>query len=143
MELFVPFSIFTRLGLTLSHHPFAQFTPSKRRRLSKGDRRPPDNNEFLPDDPSSQDENLGCLDFHEELNEEVLSLKFTVVNRAPVMTAWATVVAEKLGFKRDEALSIGELSCPDVSVVTEPLPLHSFRVHGDERCFERHFARTL
>lgn len=33
--------------------------------------------------------------------------KSTIVNRAPVMTAWAMVVAERLGFKREEALSIG------------------------------------
>jgi hypothetical protein len=29
------------------------------------------------------------------------------VNRAPVMTLWATVVAERLGFDRDEALTLG------------------------------------
>lgn len=33
--------------------------------------------------------------------------KSAIVNRAPVMTAWAMVVAERLGFKREEALSIG------------------------------------
>lgn len=33
--------------------------------------------------------------------------KFTVVNRAPIMMAWAFVVAERLGFQREEALSIG------------------------------------
>jgi len=30
-----------------------------------------------------------------------------VVNRAPVLTLWAAVVAEALGFERDEALSLG------------------------------------
>jgi hypothetical protein len=30
------------------------------------------------------------------------------VNRAPVMTLWATVVAERLGFDEDEALTIGQ-----------------------------------
>jgi hypothetical protein len=30
------------------------------------------------------------------------------VNRAPVMTLWATVVAERLGFGEDEALTIGK-----------------------------------
>jgi hypothetical protein len=30
-----------------------------------------------------------------------------LVNRAPVMTLWASVVAERLGFDRDEALSLG------------------------------------
>jgi hypothetical protein len=30
-----------------------------------------------------------------------------VINRAPVMTLWAAVVAERLGFARDEALTLG------------------------------------
>jgi hypothetical protein len=29
------------------------------------------------------------------------------INRAPVLTLWATVVAERLGFNRDEALTLG------------------------------------
>lgn len=42
---------------------------------------------------------------------QVLKSKAAVVNRAPVMTAWATVVAERMGFKREEALSIGSSEC--------------------------------
>ncbi len=38
---------------------------------------------------------------------QVISTKYTVVNRAPIMMAWAFVVAERLGFRREEALSIG------------------------------------
>jgi hypothetical protein len=30
-----------------------------------------------------------------------------LINRAPVLTLWAAVVAEQLGFKYDEALSLG------------------------------------
>jgi hypothetical protein len=30
------------------------------------------------------------------------------VNRAPVLTLWAAVVAERLGFERDEALTLGK-----------------------------------
>jgi len=30
------------------------------------------------------------------------------INRAPVLTLWATVVAERLGFSRDEALTLGK-----------------------------------
>ena len=30
------------------------------------------------------------------------------INRAPVLTLWAAVVAERLGFKREEALSLGK-----------------------------------
>ena len=29
------------------------------------------------------------------------------INRAPVLTLWAGVVAERLGFRRDEALTLG------------------------------------
>src|SRR5664279_458325 len=31
-----------------------------------------------------------------------------LINRAPVLTLWASVVAERLGFKPDEALSLGK-----------------------------------
>jgi len=31
------------------------------------------------------------------------------VNRAPVLTLWAAVVAERLGFERDEALTMGRV----------------------------------
>lgn len=30
-----------------------------------------------------------------------------MVNRAPLLTIWAMIVAERLGFEREEALSIG------------------------------------
>ena len=39
---------------------------------------------------------------------QVLKQKSVIVNRAPMMTAWATVVAECMGFQREEALSIGQ-----------------------------------
>jgi len=32
---------------------------------------------------------------------------WVVVNRAPVLTLWAAVVAEVLGFEHDEALTLG------------------------------------
>ncbi|RXW24679.1 hypothetical protein EST38_g1137 [Candolleomyces aberdarensis] len=51
----------------------------------------------------------GSFDFNEVLDEDILKSKFIVVNRAPVMTAWATVVAERLNFKREEALSIASV----------------------------------
>jgi hypothetical protein len=31
------------------------------------------------------------------------------INRAPVLTLWAAVVAERLGFERDEALTMGRV----------------------------------
>ena len=48
------------------------------------------------------------LDFGEELDPEALETKLVITNRAPIMTAWATVVAERLGFSREESLSVGK-----------------------------------
>jgi hypothetical protein len=31
-----------------------------------------------------------------------------LINRAPVLTLWATIVAERLGFDQKEALSLGK-----------------------------------
>src|SRR3954447_16467873 len=36
-----------------------------------------------------------------------MAAKTLSINRAPVLTLWAAVVAERLGFDRDEALSLG------------------------------------
>ncbi|BGP00796.1 hypothetical protein NBRC10513v2_000921 [Rhodotorula toruloides] len=49
------------------------------------------------------------FDFEEIEAEEALAPKACLVNRAPVMTAWACVVAERLGFRRQEALSIAHV----------------------------------
>ena len=63
----------------------------------------------LPDRPPEELESAKCgnFDFKEVLDEDLLKVKGTVINRAPIMTAWATVVAERLCFEREEALSIG------------------------------------
>ena len=37
-----------------------------------------------------------------------MSKRTVLVNRAPVLTLWAAVVAERLGFNPDEALSLGK-----------------------------------
>jgi hypothetical protein len=37
-----------------------------------------------------------------------MSKDTVLINRAPVLTLWATVVAERLGFNPDEALSLGK-----------------------------------
>ncbi|KXN89656.1 hypothetical protein AN958_05523 [Leucoagaricus sp. SymC.cos] len=70
-----------------------------------------DKNEFLPDAPSDAPprEHTRSLEFNEILDEEQLRNKSCVINRAPIMTAWSMVVAERLGFKRDEALSIASV----------------------------------
>lgn len=64
----------------------------------------------FPDRPPEEVESAkyGNFDFKEVLDEDVLKVKSSVINRAPVMTAWAVIVAERLGFEREEALSIGK-----------------------------------
>jgi hypothetical protein len=64
-------------------------------------------NKPLPDRPLDEGETYGSSDFHEVLDPQVLKAKSVIVNRAPIMTAWAMVVAERIGFQREEALSIG------------------------------------
>lgn len=77
--------------------------PAKRRKRTL------EKNEFLPTPDAAFNEvtNPASIDFNEVTDESILEPKHTVVNRAPVMAAWATIVAERLGFKRSEALSIG------------------------------------
>ncbi|KAF8450590.1 hypothetical protein L210DRAFT_3469664 [Boletus edulis BED1] len=77
-------------------------TPKKRKRDD-------DLNELLPEAPPDEASAYGSMDFNDVLDEEVLKVKSTVTNRAPLMTAWATIVAERLGFEREEALSIGSV----------------------------------
>ena len=38
----------------------------------------------------------------------MLTERNILINRAPVLTLWATIVAERLGFDEDEALSLGK-----------------------------------
>jgi len=76
-------------------------TPSKRKR-----KHVQATNEFLPDGPVDEASKYGSLEFDEILDEDLLISKSTVINRAPLMTAWSTIVAERMGFKREEALSI-------------------------------------
>ncbi|KAH8105877.1 hypothetical protein BXZ70DRAFT_917193 [Cristinia sonorae] len=75
---------------------------SPKKKLRRGDTL----NGLLPDHPIDEGESYGSLDFNEILDETVLMSKSTVINRAPIMTAWSFVVAERLGFQREEALSI-------------------------------------
>lgn len=44
--------------------------------------------------------------FNEILDQTLLQGRYAVVNRAPVMTVWATILLEKLNFSHPEALSL-------------------------------------
>ncbi|KAF7433007.1 hypothetical protein PC9H_004951 [Pleurotus ostreatus] len=81
-------------------------TPVKKR---KRKRSAGPENTLLPNGPPDDAALVRALDFGPVLDEQVLMGKSVVVNRAPVMSAWATVVAERMGFKREEALSIASV----------------------------------
>ncbi|KAH9062688.1 hypothetical protein EDB87DRAFT_1673687 [Lactarius vividus] len=87
--------------------PSMALPPKKRRKRDAASRL--ERNEFLPGPPPDEGATLGSLDFHELLDRDALKHKSAVVNRAPVMMAWACVVAERLGFSREEALSIASV----------------------------------
>ncbi|WFD19374.1 hypothetical protein MCAP1_001604 [Malassezia caprae] len=59
-----------------------------------------------PKDTKSDDESDDVFDFHAVLDESALRGRHVMVNRAPVMTAWAVVVLQCLGFRVQEALSL-------------------------------------
>ena len=90
-------------------------SPQKRKRSAVDDE--------LPDRPPEEMESAKCgnFDFKEVLVEDLLRLKSTVINRAPIMTAWATIVAERLGFEREESLSIGECALRRSSLLMRTL----------------------
>ncbi|KEI38592.1 uncharacterized protein L969DRAFT_95667 [Mixia osmundae IAM 14324] len=79
--------------------PSSKSSASKRKRDSDLDRP-------LPAQPTKQRSSALAFDFEEILDEERLETASVVVNRAPIMSAWATVVAERLDFSRPEALSL-------------------------------------
>ncbi|KAF9055396.1 hypothetical protein BDZ89DRAFT_1055989 [Hymenopellis radicata] len=75
-------------------------TPKKKRK-----RTTEDVNELLPG-PTDEAATYGSMEFNEVLDEENLRRRSAIINRAPIMTAWSMIVAERQGFKREEALSI-------------------------------------
>ncbi|PCH41074.1 hypothetical protein WOLCODRAFT_162792 [Wolfiporia cocos MD-104 SS10] len=112
-------------GAGPSSQPSAE-RPSQRRKRKRDDER----NEFLPDRPSDEEEGAqySSLEFNEILDEQVLSTKFAVVNRAPIMMAWAFVVSERLGFQREEALSIASVYT-EMNAITKGVSLGIFDKH--------------
>ncbi|KAJ7094686.1 hypothetical protein B0H15DRAFT_929316 [Mycena belliarum] len=102
-------------------------TPTKKRRRKEIE----DVNSFLPVDVSSE---LGNLEFNEVLDEAILMTKSTVVNRAPLMTAWSTLVAERLGFQREEALSIASVFT-ELNAVSKGISLGIYKT-GTGRAIE-------
>jgi hypothetical protein len=53
------------------------------------------------------------------------------INRAPVLTLWATVVAERLGFNEDEALSLGK-ALAGLNAQTKGRRLGIFKPHEEK-----------
>lgn len=59
---------------------------------------------LVPDD----DDDRAVYDFHAITQRAMLRGRHVVVNRAPVMTAWAVVVLQYMGFELPEALSLAQ-----------------------------------
>lgn len=59
------------------------------------------------------------------------------------MTAWATVVAERIGFRREEALSIGKDGLFNISNSIRAYVVPSVCVHRNERCDEGSLDRNI
>ncbi|KAI0677589.1 hypothetical protein C8Q78DRAFT_99427 [Trametes maxima] len=97
-------------------------------------KRDDDLNELLPSKPPEEGDAYGSLEFHEILDEEVIKTKYTVVNRAPIMMAWAFVVAERQGFGREEALSIASVYT-EMNAMSKGVSLGIYR-DGQQRGME-------
>ncbi|KAI1795200.1 hypothetical protein LXA43DRAFT_970848 [Ganoderma leucocontextum] len=83
-------------------------------------------NELLPERPREEGDSYGSLQFNEVLDEEAIRTKSTVINRAPIMMAWAFVVAERMGFQREEALSIASVYT-EMNAITKGVSLGIYR----------------
>jgi hypothetical protein len=59
------------------------------------------------------------------------AIRTVSVNRAPVMTLWAAVVAERLGFRRAEALSLGR-AVAGLNAQSKGRKLGVFKPHEEE-----------
>ncbi|KIM46110.1 hypothetical protein M413DRAFT_426129 [Hebeloma cylindrosporum] len=93
-------------------------TPTKRKRK----RQVEETNEFLPNGPADEVVEVSKLEFNEVLDEEMLATKSAVINRAPVMMAWSLLVAERMHFSREEALSIAS-AYTEMNAVTKGVSL--------------------
>ncbi|KZV76111.1 hypothetical protein PENSPDRAFT_498970 [Peniophora sp. CONT] len=92
--------------------------PRKRRKLDDTKLK----NEFLPDKLWDVGDTLGSLEFDEIHDEKALNGQYTIVNRAPIMMAWSYIVAEQMGFARQEAFSIASVYT-EMNAVTKGLSL--------------------
>ncbi|EIW82120.1 hypothetical protein CONPUDRAFT_102921 [Coniophora puteana RWD-64-598 SS2] len=104
----------------------AAITPRKRTR-----KRDDGLNRYLPERPDDEAASYGSLEFNEELDEQTLASKATVINRAPLMTAWAMVVAERLGFQREEALSIAS-AYTEMNAISKGVSIGVFKTSKKE-----------
>ncbi|CAK5275614.1 unnamed protein product [Mycena citricolor] len=94
-------------------------------------------NEFLPsvDTPAVQE-----YEFNEVLDEQALQSRSTVVNRAPLMTAWSFLVAQRLGFGLEEALSIASVYT-ELNAISKGVSIGVFK-KSDRRATEASLGGT-
>lgn len=61
-----------------------------------------------------------------------MTSKIIMINRAPVLTLWAAVVAERLGFDQDEALTLGK-AVAGLNAQAKGRRLGVFQPHKEKR----------
>ena len=69
-----------------------------------------------------------------------MATKTVSINRAPVLTLWAAVVAQRLGFDEDEALSLGR-AVAGLNAQTKGRRLGIFKPHEEKPTKAREKAR--
>ncbi|TRM67729.1 hypothetical protein BD626DRAFT_395140 [Schizophyllum amplum] len=99
-----------------SSDALAATTPARKRKRKEAV------NDLLPSTAPDDAAQYGSLDFAEVLDAAAIVGHRTTVNRAPLMTAWAAVVAERLGFAKEEALSIAS-AFTEMNAITKGVSL--------------------
>ncbi|MCL4395818.1 MAG: hypothetical protein M1482_13625 [Chloroflexi bacterium] len=59
-----------------------------------------------------------------------MAIRMFKINRAPVLTLWAVIVAERLGYERDEALTLGKALLARIEALAKKHPSRGRRLLG-------------
>ncbi|KAI0034074.1 hypothetical protein K488DRAFT_11188, partial [Vararia minispora EC-137] len=100
-------------------------SPRKKRKVRD------DKNEFFAGRPFDEGDILDSLEFNEILDEEALYGKSTIVNRAPIMMAWSYIVAERMGFQREDAFSIAAVYT-EMNAITKGVSLGMYKKNSEK-----------
>ena len=78
--------------------------------------------------PTGEAQITDDFDFKEILYLPALEKSLVVINKAPILALWAVIVSERLGFSREESLSLGEFSIYWLHFHSLPVPMADRRL---------------